>query len=178
MHVEGHPGLVVTTGLDTQTGTPPGLPFQTPQNLPLRQAADQHLYAVAVDVLHDIVEAVGTQLRGRLAREPSFQALLGLPEIGPVTAGIFYAEIGPVDRFPTPRHLTSWAGLTPRHRESDTHVSRGSITKQGRKLVRWAAIEAVQKTPPDASWLIAARGLEPLAARLRGCGASSGPRPS
>jgi hypothetical protein len=35
--------------------------------------------------------------------------------------------------------------LTPRHRESDTVVHRGHITKQGSKLVRWAAIEAVQR---------------------------------
>ena len=40
-----------------------------------------------------------------------------------------------------------WAGMTPRHRESDTKVHRGRITKQGNQLVRWAAVEAVQ-TPP------------------------------
>jgi transposase len=37
----------------------------------------------------------------------------------------------------------SWAGLTPKHRESDEVVHRGEITKQGSPLVRWAAIEAV-----------------------------------
>jgi transposase len=37
------------------------------------------------------------------------------------------------------------AGLTPRHRESDTTVHRGRITKQGSTLVRWAAVEAVQR---------------------------------
>ena len=41
-------------------------------------------------------------------------------------------------------------GLTPRHRESDTVVHRGHITKQGSKLVRWAAIEAVQRHPTTA----------------------------
>ena len=44
-----------------------------------------------------------------------------------------------------PAHLCSWAGLTPRHRESDTVVHRGHITQQGSKAVRWAAIEAVQR---------------------------------
>jgi transposase len=43
--------------------------------------------------------------------------------------------------------LTSWAGLTPRHHESDTHVHRGRITKQGSRLVRWAAVESVQRAP-------------------------------
>jgi transposase len=38
-----------------------------------------------------------------------------------------------------------WAGMTPRHRESDTTVHRGRIPKQGHPLVRWAAVEAVQR---------------------------------
>ena len=36
-------------------------------------------------------------------------------------------------------------------------VHRGSITKQGSTLVRWAAIEAVQKLPASAGWLVANR---------------------
>ena len=35
----------------------------------------------------------------------------------------------------------------PRHHESDTVVRRGHITKQGSKLVRWAAVEAIQRHP-------------------------------
>ena len=34
-------------------------------------------------------------------------------------------------RFARPQQLCSWAGMTPRHRESDTKVHRGRITKQG-----------------------------------------------
>jgi transposase len=33
--------------------------------------------------------------------------------------------------------------LTPKHYESDTKVVRGRVTKQGSKLLRWAAIEVV-----------------------------------
>ena len=43
--------------------------------------------------------------------------------------------------------MASWAGLTPKHHESDTTVHRGRITKQGSRLVRWAAVEAVQRVP-------------------------------
>ena len=46
-----------------------------------------------------------------------------------------------------PPQLASWAGLTPKHHESDTTVHRGRITKQGSRLVRWAAVEAVQRVP-------------------------------
>ena len=65
-------------------------------------------------------------------------------------AAVFVAEIGDVHRFTDPAHLCSWAGLTPTHRESDTVVHRGHITKQGSKAVRWAAIEAVQRHPTTA----------------------------
>jgi hypothetical protein len=41
--------------------------------------------------------------------------------------------------------LCSWAGMTPRHRDSDTKVHRGRIAKQGNDLVRRAAVEAVQR---------------------------------
>jgi transposase len=55
------------------------------------------------------------------------------------------AEIGDVHRFTRAAQLCSWAGLTPLHRESDSKVHRGRITKQGSTLVRWAAVEAVQR---------------------------------
>jgi transposase len=67
--------------------------------------------------------------------------------VGPVLAAVFVAEIGNVHRFAAAPQLCSWAGLTPRHRESDTTVRRGPITKQGPRLVRWAAVEATQRLP-------------------------------
>ncbi|GGJ09537.1 hypothetical protein GCM10010121_019880 [Streptomyces brasiliensis] len=57
--------------------------------------------------------------------------------------------MGDVTRFPAPKYLCSWAGLTPRHRESDLKVTRGRLTKQGSKLVRWAAVEAIQHAPEN-----------------------------
>ena len=83
----------------------------------------------------------------RLCNHRGYQALQQEPGIGPVLAAVFVAEIGDVHRFTSPAHLCSWAGLTPKHRESDTVVHRGHITKQGSKLVRWAAVEAIQRYP-------------------------------
>ena len=60
---------------------------------------------------------------------------------------IIVAEIGEVTRFSSAAQLCSWAGLTPRHRESDTKVTRGRVTKQGSRLLRWALIEAIQHAP-------------------------------
>jgi transposase len=82
---------------------------------------------------------------GHLAKHAGFAAVQTLPGIGPVLGAVFVAEIGEVSRFRGPMQLASWAGLTPKHHESDTTVHRGRITKQGSRLVRWAAVEAVQR---------------------------------
>jgi transposase len=82
-----------------------------------------------------------------LAAHPGYRVIQRLPGIGPVLAAVIIAEIGDVTRFATPGRLASWAGLTPKHRESDTTVVRGHVTKQGSRLLRWALIEAIQHAP-------------------------------
>ena len=76
-----------------------------------------------------------------------YHAVRALPGLGPVLAAVTVAEIGDISRFPSPGHLCSWAGLTPRHRESDVKVARGHITKQGSPILRWAMVEAIQHQP-------------------------------
>ncbi len=76
-----------------------------------------------------------------------YRAIRQMPGIGPVLGAVIVAEIGDVTRFPRPEKLACWAGLTPRHRESDIKVVRGHITKQGSTILRWALIEAVQRQP-------------------------------
>ena len=70
-----------------------------------------------------------------------------MPGIGPVLGAVIVAEIGDIRRFGRPEQLCSWAGLTPRHRESDVKVSRGHVTKQGSRMLRWAVCEAIQRQP-------------------------------
>jgi transposase len=82
-----------------------------------------------------------------LAGDPGYAAVQTIPGIGPTLGAVFVAEVGDVTRFDRPEQLTCWAGLTPKHRESDTHVHRGRITKHGSRLVRWAAVESVQILP-------------------------------
>jgi transposase len=109
-------------------------------------------YALRVESLRDVIEVVDREIgmlqdriETSLADDVGFHAVQTIPGVGPVLGAIFVAEIGDISRFPTTHHLASWAGLTPSHRESDTTVHRGHITKQGSRLVRWAAVEAVQR---------------------------------
>jgi len=103
-----------------------------------------------IDILDSHEARFAAMIVERLDTHRGYQAIQQVPGIGPTLAAVFVAEIGDVHRFADPAHLCSWAGLTPRHRESDTVVHRGHITKQGSKAVRWAAIEAVQRHPTTA----------------------------
>jgi transposase len=109
-------------------------------------------YALRLRSLLDLIDTLDAQehrfarlVADQLCGHAGYTEIQRLPGIGPTFAAVFVAEIGQVDRFASPAHLCSWAGLTPRHYESDTVVRRGHITKQGSKLVRWAAVEAVQR---------------------------------
>jgi transposase len=82
-----------------------------------------------------------------LAGDRGYQVIQQLPGIGPVLAAVITAEIGDVTRFKTAAQLCSRAGLTPRHRESDTKITRGHVTKQGSRMLRWALIEATWHQP-------------------------------
>jgi transposase len=77
-------------------------------------------YGLRVESLRDLLDVFEREL-AMLEREIHrelkdhagyhvFQVLHG---VGPITAAIFVAEIGDISRFPTARHLCSWAGMTP-----------------------------------------------------------------
>ena len=107
-------------------------------------------YSLRLESLRDLIELYGREIvildrriHAHLGNHAGYKAIQAISGVGPVLAAVFVAEIGDVTRFPTPDRLCSWAGLTPRHRESDTKVRRGSITKQGSRIVRWAAVEAI-----------------------------------
>ncbi len=96
-------------------------------------------------LLTNEIDAVDVEIDRRLKHHPGYRNLQHVKGIGPVLAAVFVVEIGDVSRFRTPAQLACWAGLTPRHSESDRTVRRGHISKEGSTLVRWAAIEAIQR---------------------------------
>jgi transposase len=100
-----------------------------------------------MDLLDFEVDVFAGLTRRRLAKDPGYIAVQTIPGIGPTLGAVFVAEIGDVHRFTSADKLTCWAGLTPKHYESDTKVHRGRITKQGSTMVRWAAVESVQRLP-------------------------------
>jgi len=109
-------------------------------------------YAVRVESLRDLIEIYDNEIHQLDARvhatlqdDTGYRVIQQLNGVGRIHGAVFYAELGDVTRFKSAKHVSSWAGLTPRLRESDTKSHRGSITKQGSTLVRWSAVEAVSR---------------------------------
>jgi transposase len=107
-------------------------------------------YRIRVESLLDLIDGYDREVamlerrvHAMLKADRGYQAIQAIHGVGRTMAAIFVAEIGDVGRFRSPEALCSWAGLTPRHRESDTHLVQGAITKMGDRLVRWAALESV-----------------------------------
>ena len=109
-------------------------------------------YQYRLQSLRDLIAVYDIEIRQldqrihrQLRDDVGYRTIQQLNGVGPVHAAAFVAEIGDVSRFSHPKRLCSWAGLTPRLRESDTKTYRGGITKQGSTLVRWSAVEAVSR---------------------------------
>src|SRR6266702_3822249 len=118
--------------------------------LPAPYAAKVASLRALIAVLDGQIARLGQEAAGMLAGDKGYAAVRELDGIGPVLAAVICAEIGDVTRFGKAGQLCSWAGLTPRHHESDTKVIRGHCSKQGSRMLRWALAEAVQHAPAPA----------------------------
>jgi transposase len=124
-----------------------GMDLLNALDLPTPYAARIASLRRLIDLLDFEIDIFTKLTHGRLARDPGYTAVQTIPGIGPILGAVLVAEIGDVHRFGTAERLGCWAGMTPKHHESDIKIRRGRITKQGSRLVRWAVVESVQRLP-------------------------------
>ena len=91
------------------------------------------------------IEATTREIEEQAKADDRVDVLTQIRGVGRYTAMLIIAEIGDITRFPTARHLCSWAGLAPSVRSSDGKARLGHITRQGSPALRWALVEAAQK---------------------------------
>src|SRR5919199_1605531 len=95
-----------------------------------------------IDELDREIDECERELR-RLGVDHQYVPLLcTVPGIGWVLAYTIAAELGDINRFPTPRKLAGYSGLSPRVYQSGERDLRGPLAKQGPKYLRWALVEA------------------------------------
>jgi transposase len=98
-----------------------------------------------IDLLSPEVARADRDLLELFRGDSRIPRLVPIPGIGFTTAAVVVAEVWDVDRFPSPRQLCSWAGLTPTERSSAEHTHRGHISKQGSRWLRWAMVESASR---------------------------------
>jgi transposase len=86
--------------------------------------------------------------------------LTTLPAAACALAYTIAAEIGEISRFPNPRKLIGYTGLTPRVEQSGERDRRGPLRKNGPNYLRWAVIEAAHSAGRHPRY-------RPLVARMR-----------
>jgi transposase len=95
-----------------------------------------------IDDLERQIAEINQRLKAGHADHPYIALLRTAPGIGWVLAFTIAAEIGEIERFPSPEKLTGYTGLCPRVNQSGDCDRRGPLTKHGPRYLRWALIEA------------------------------------
>ncbi len=98
-----------------------------------------------IDFLDEQIERLSAEIRERLRPvADAIERLDAIPGVGRQTAEVLIAELGTdMTRFPTSRHLASWAGLCPGNHESAGKRASGK-TRKGSKWLRAVLVEAAQ----------------------------------
>lgn len=118
-----------------------------------------------IDYLDESIERLSTEIGDRLRPFQEDQRLLDtIPGVNAKTAQVLQAEAGTdMSRFPTDRHLSSWAGICPGQNESAGKRHSGK-TRKGNRWLRQALIEAAHGAARSKDTYLAAQ-YQRLAAR-------------
>jgi transposase len=91
-----------------------------------------------------VVEGEAAEAPAARPFEDAVARLDTIPGVGRRTAEVLVAELGlDLTRFPTARHLASWAGMCPGNHESAGKRTSGR-TRKGNRALRAALVEAAQ----------------------------------
>jgi transposase len=116
------------------------------QKLPLREGMGRRredLLALIAQ-LDRWVKELDQRVEQEVSQRADAQRLLTHPGVGPLTALGTVLVLGPVERFPDAKHVTSYVGLIPEEDSSAGKQRFGHLTKQGSRLLRFLLVEAAQ----------------------------------
>lgn len=112
-----------------------------------RRALDGYLDVL--DILTLLIHEVEQWMIDNLQVDEIARLLMTIPGIGLILAHVIRAEIGEIERFPTHRHLASYAGTAPMSDDTAGRERPRHCSNACNHVLRWAFIEAVhgvQKT--------------------------------
>ena len=110
--------------------------------LPEPYGAMRTRYLTLLEGLRQQAREVEQTIDQTVALTAEAQLLLTIPGIGRALAWLVLGEVGAITRFPTAKHLVSYAGLCPSTYASGQTLRHGRLTKSGSTWLRWALVEA------------------------------------
>ncbi len=121
-----------------------------------------------IDSLNAMIVTCSAEIEQRFAdHQELIRRLCTIPGVGQRTAETLLAEIGTdISRFPSAKHLASWAGLCPGNHESAGKRKSGK-TRKGSRWLREALVEAARAAARTRTTYLAAQ-YHRLAARRGG----------
>jgi transposase len=85
---------------------------------------------------------VEKRLEELTADDPQIKSLLAQPGIGPVTAWVWRAFVGPVDRFASGKALSRYCGLSPCNSSTGSRQADAGLIRGCNRLLRATLIQA------------------------------------
>jgi transposase len=98
-------------------------------------------YLSLVEYLTAQIDAAEEKITQTVTDHPQAKLLTTIPGISFVSGLTIMAEIGEIERFPSPKQLMGYAGLTPSTYSSGDITRHGRITKTGNKWLRYIMVE-------------------------------------
>ena len=96
-----------------------------------------------IDRITPLINQLDRRIEERGQCDPNARLLMTIPGIGPYRGLLLATEISPVERFPRPAELISYAGLAPTTRSSGGRTRHGQIPKGANRWVRGALVSAI-----------------------------------
>lgn len=95
-----------------------------------------------LDIVERHIGELEARIRSSIGCVGWVRLLKSMPGVGEILGCTIHLEIGDVQRFPTPEHLASYAGLVPTVHASGGRSHHGPTSRQANHYLRWAFVEA------------------------------------
>lgn len=113
------------------------------RGLELPKVEREHLdgWLEVVEHLDRLIKEATERIYRSLEEDGRAKLLTSIPGIGKLLAHTILAEIGDIERFPSQRSLSSYAGLVPITHQSGEVTRFGGMPEGCNKYLRWALVE-------------------------------------
>lgn len=95
-----------------------------------------------LDFVIEQLDSIEQKMKQLFEHLPQLQLIMSLPGVSWILGVVIALEVGDVERFPSARHLASYAGTVPRVHASGGKVRYGQVRNDVNRYLKWAFIEA------------------------------------